>query len=44
MRYGVGLPENDGMRDPVSTRDFAQAVEGMGFDHVIVHDHVVGRS
>jgi probable F420-dependent oxidoreductase len=28
--------------DPVAIRDYAQALEGMGFNHMIVYDHVVG--
>lgn len=42
MRLGALLPQHEGMRDPIATRDFAQAVEGMGYDHLIVFDHVVG--
>ena len=42
MKFGVVLPQNEGMRDPIVIRDFAQAVEGMGFSHLITADHVVG--
>lgn len=42
MRLGVVLPQGEGMRDPVAARDFAQAVEDLGYDHLIAFDHVVG--
>jgi probable F420-dependent oxidoreductase len=42
VRLGVLLPQSEGMRDPTATKDFAQAVESLGFDHLIVFDHVVG--
>jgi len=42
VRYGVVLPQNEGMRDPIAARDFAQSVEDLGFDHLIGFDHVVG--
>jgi probable F420-dependent oxidoreductase len=42
MRFGVVLPQNEGMRDPIAARDFAQSVEGLGFDHLVGFDHVVG--
>lgn len=42
MKYGVVLPQVEGMRDPVATRDFAQAAEGLGYNHLIGFDHVVG--
>jgi hypothetical protein len=42
MRMGVSLPSTDIGGDPIVQKDFAQAVEGMGFDHLAVYDHVVG--
>lgn len=42
MRYGVIFPQNEIGTDPVAIRDYTQAVEGMGFDHLVVYDHVLG--
>ncbi len=42
MKLGVVLPQNLEMQDPAAVRDFAQAVEDMGFNHLITADHVVG--
>ena len=42
MRYGVVLPTQEVGTDPVAIRDFAQAVEGLGFDHLLAYDHVLG--
>ena len=42
MRYGVSLSHPDLGNDPGFLKDFAQAVEGAGFDHVLAAEHVVG--
>ena len=42
MQYGVLLPQNEGMRDPISARDFAQAAEDLGYNYLVAFDHVVG--
>jgi probable F420-dependent oxidoreductase len=42
VHIGVTFPQADLELDAVATRDFAQAVEGMGFDHLLCYDHVVG--
>jgi probable F420-dependent oxidoreductase len=42
MRLGVGFPHPDIDTDPVVVRDFAQAAENAGFDHLSVIDHVAG--
>ena len=42
MKLGVALPQNEEMQDPSAARDFAQAVEGMGYDFLVTADHVVG--
>ncbi|MGE3983564.1 MAG: LLM class F420-dependent oxidoreductase [Dehalococcoidia bacterium] len=41
MRYGVNFPHAIG-KDPVAIRDWAQAVEGNGFDYMLTIDHVAG--
>ena len=42
MTLGAVLPTNEIVGDPSAIRDFAQAVEGMGFDHLLIYDHVLG--
>lgn len=42
MKIGVSLPQMDIGTDPIIVRDFAQAAEEIGFDHLAVYDHVVG--
>lgn len=42
MRIGAVFPQIEMPADPIAIRDYAQAVEAMGFDHMIVYDHVVG--
>jgi probable F420-dependent oxidoreductase len=44
MRVGVVFPQTEIAADPVVIRDWAQAVEGMGFDHTIAYDHVIGAN
>ncbi len=42
MKIGVVFPQTEIGNDPNVIRDFAQAVEEMGFDHLLVYDHVLG--
>ena len=42
MRYGVSLSAPDLGNDPGFLKDFAQSVEGAGFDHLLAAEHVVG--
>src|SRR5258708_1972144 len=42
MRIGVVFPTNDIGPDPIAVRDYAQAVEGLGYSHILVYDHVLG--
>lgn len=42
MRLGVTFPQSDIEMDAIATRDFAQTLEGMGFDHMIAYDHLLG--
>ena len=42
MRIGVTFPQSDLELDAAATREFAQTVEGMGFDHIVAYDHVLG--
>jgi probable F420-dependent oxidoreductase len=42
MRIGVTYPQIELASDAAMARDFAQAVEGMGFQHLSLHEHVLG--
>ncbi len=42
MRLGVVFPQTEIGNDPAVIRDYAQAAEGLGYDHVLVFDHVLG--
>lgn len=44
MRYGVVFPQTEIGRDPNVIRDFAQAAEDLGYDHILAYDHVVGAN
>jgi len=41
MRIGVAFPTTEIGTDPVAIRDFAQAVEDLGYDHLTIIDHVL---
>ncbi len=42
MRAGAIFPQTEIGADPVAVRDWAQAVEGMGYQHMLAYDHVLG--
>jgi len=42
MKYGVTLSNADITNDPAQIKDFVQAAEGAGFDHVLQAEHVMG--
>jgi len=42
MRLGVVFPQTEIGSDPGVIRDYAQAAEGAGYDHLLVFDHVLG--
>src|SRR5438552_8136013 len=44
MKIGVVFPQTEIGNDPVAIRDYAQAVEGMGYTHSLVFDHVLGAN
>ena len=44
MRIGVVFPQVEIGQDPSAIRDYAQAVESMGYAHVLVFDHVLGAN
>ena len=44
MKFGVIFPQTEIGADPSGVRDFAQAVESLGYEHIIPYDHVVGAN
>src|SRR5262245_54414527 len=42
MRLGVVFPQTEIGSDPAVIRDYAQAAESAGYDHLLVFDHVLG--
>jgi hypothetical protein len=42
MQLGVIFPQTEIGADPKAVCDFVQAAEGIGYEHVIVFDHVLG--
>lgn len=44
MKIGVIFPQTEIGADPAGVRDFAQAAESLGYDHIVPYDHVVGAN
>ena len=44
MRIGVVFPQTEIGADPAIVRDYAQTTEGLGYNHLLVYDHVLGAS
>ena len=44
MQVGVVFPQLEIGNDPVAIRDYAQAAESLGYDHLLVYDHVLGAN
>ena len=44
MRFGAVFPQIESGTDPQAIRTYAQAVEAMGFSHIVAYDHVLGAS
>jgi probable F420-dependent oxidoreductase len=44
MKIGAVFPQTEIGADPVSVRDYAQAVEGLGYDYLLAYDHVLGAN
>lgn len=42
MKIGAVFPHLEIGHDPVVIRDWAQAVEELGYSHILVYDHVIG--
>jgi probable F420-dependent oxidoreductase len=44
MHIGVVFPQTEIGNDPGAIREYAQAVEDLGYHHLLVYDHVLGAS
>src|ERR1700675_1511897 len=44
MKVGVVFPQTEIGQDPAVIRDYAQAVESMGYTHILAFDSVVGAN
>jgi probable F420-dependent oxidoreductase len=44
MHIGAVFPQTEIGSDPVAIRAYAQAVEEMGYRHILIYDHVLGAS
>ena len=44
MNIGVVFPQVEIGNDPAAIRDYAQAIEGMGYTHILAFDHVLGAN
>jgi probable F420-dependent oxidoreductase len=44
MKFGVVYPQTELVPDPIAIRDYAQAVEALGFKHVLAYDHILGAN
>jgi probable F420-dependent oxidoreductase len=42
VELGAVFPQTEIGNDPIAIRDFAQAVESLGFTHLLIYDHVLG--
>src|SRR5215470_2061263 len=41
MQYGVVFPQIEFGNDPQAIKDYAQTAEGLGYDYLLVYDHVL---
>jgi probable F420-dependent oxidoreductase len=44
LKIGVVFPQTEIGSDPTAVRDYTQAVEEMGFTHILIYDHVIGAT
>ena len=42
MKLGVVFPQTEIGSAPVAVRDYVQAVEELGYDHLLIYEHVLG--
>ncbi|MDX1522849.1 MAG: LLM class F420-dependent oxidoreductase [Anaerolineae bacterium] len=44
MKIGAIFPQTEIGSDPIAIKDYAQAIEGMGFDYLLAFEHVLGAN
>jgi probable F420-dependent oxidoreductase len=44
MQIGVTFPQTEIGADPAAIRDYVQAVEALGYSHIVAFDHVLGAN
>ena len=44
MEWGAVFPQTGIGSDPVAVRDWTQAVESLGYTHILVYDRVLGAN
>ncbi len=44
MDIGVVFPQTEIGEDPLAIRDYAQAAEALGYNHLLAYDHVLGAN
>jgi alkanesulfonate monooxygenase SsuD/methylene tetrahydromethanopterin reductase-like flavin-dependent oxidoreductase (luciferase family) len=44
MQYGVVFPQTEFPSDPLAIKDFAQAAEDLGYQHLLAYDHLLGAN
>lgn len=44
MRIGVVFPQTEFPADPTAVRAYGQAVEALGYSHILAYDHVLGAN
>ena len=44
MKIGVVFPQTEIGTDPMAIRDYAQAAESLGYNHLLAYDHVLGAN
>jgi len=44
LRIGLVYPQTEYGNDPTAIRDYAQAAEGLGYNHILAYEHVLGAN
>ena len=44
MKFGVIFPQTELRPDPILIKDYAQAVEGLGYSYLMAYEHVLGAN
>ncbi|MCH8136155.1 MAG: hypothetical protein IIB77_09290 [Proteobacteria bacterium] len=44
LKMGAVFPQTEIGPDPAQVAEYARALESMGFDHLVVYDHILGAN